>query len=93
MREFRGLKLVRNLEFSGSVLNVEASELSILKAKDVHHGLVLQPVRLILQRCAFQIADGLLDLHDTELSAVIFTACPKRSARCQRSRRDRRERT
>ena len=49
---------------SGSVLNVEASDLAILKAKDVHHRLVLQPVRLILQRLAFEIADGLLDLHD-----------------------------
>ena len=49
---------------SGSVLNVEASDLAILKAKDVHHRLVLQPVRLIMQRLAFEIADGLLDLHD-----------------------------
>ena len=49
---------------SRSVLNVEASDLAILKAKDVHHRLVLQPVRLILQRLAFEIADGLLDLHD-----------------------------
>ena len=49
---------------SGSVLNVEASDLAILKAKDVHHRLVLQPVRLILQRPALEIADGLLDLHD-----------------------------
>ncbi len=49
---------------SGSVLNVEASNLAILKEKDVHHGLVLQPVRFILQRLAFEIADGLLDLHD-----------------------------
>ena len=49
---------------SGSVLNVEASDLAIVKAKDVHHRLVLQPLRLILQRPAFEIADGLLDLHD-----------------------------
>lgn len=49
---------------SGSVLNVEASDLAPLKAKDVHHRLVLQPVRLILQRLAFEIAGGLLDLHD-----------------------------
>ena len=49
---------------SGSVLNVEASDLAIVKAKDVHHRLVLQPLRLIVQRPAFEIADGLLDLHD-----------------------------
>ena len=49
---------------SGSVLNVEASDLAIPKAKDVHRRLVLQPLRLILQRLAFEIADGLLDLHD-----------------------------
>ena len=30
---------------SGSVLNVEASNLVILKEKDVHYGLVLQPLR------------------------------------------------
>jgi hypothetical protein len=49
---------------SGSVLNVEASDLAILKAKDLHHSLVLQPVSLILQGLAFEIADGLLGLHD-----------------------------
>ena len=49
---------------SGTVLNVETSDLAVLKSKDVHHGLFLPPVRLILQRLAFDVADGLLDLHD-----------------------------
>ncbi len=45
-------------------MNVEAGDLALLKAEHVPDQLVLQPVRLILQWLAFEIADGLLDLHD-----------------------------
>ena len=45
-------------------MNVEAGDLAFLKAEHVPDHLVLQPVRLILQWPAFEIADGLLDLPD-----------------------------
>src|ERR1700688_1724534 len=48
----------------GSILNVEASHLALSKTENVSDGLVFKPVRLPLQRFAFEIADGLPDLCD-----------------------------
>jgi MarR family transcriptional regulator for hemolysin len=47
-----------------SILDVEASHLAVSKAEDVSDRLVLQPVRLPLQRFAYEIAKGLPDFCD-----------------------------
>src|ERR1700722_12767190 len=48
----------------GSILNVEASHLALSKTENVSDRLVFKPVRLPLERFAFEIADGLPDLRD-----------------------------
>jgi hypothetical protein len=47
-----------------SILDVEASHLALSKTENVSDRLVSKPVRLPLQRFAFEIADGLPDLCD-----------------------------
>ena len=47
-----------------SILDVEASYLALSKTENVSDRLVFKPVRLPLQRVAFEIADGLPDLCD-----------------------------
>lgn len=62
----------RAADKSGSRLNgylrrisdVKVSDLAFLKAEDVLHRFVLQPVRLIMEGLTFEIADRLLNLHD-----------------------------
>ena len=46
------------------ILDVEANDLAFLKVEDMPDRFVPQPVRLILQRRALQIADGLTNLDD-----------------------------
>ena len=46
------------------ILDVEAGSLGFLKVEDMPDLLVPQPVRVILQRLALQIADGLTNLDD-----------------------------
>ena len=48
----------------GSILDVEASYLALSKTENVSDRLVLKPVRLPLERFAFEIADGLPDFYD-----------------------------
>jgi hypothetical protein len=48
----------------GGIPDVEAGDLPILKTEDMSNRLVTQPVRLVLQRPALQIADGLANLND-----------------------------
>src|SRR5690606_19864482 len=48
----------------GSILDVEASHLALLKTENVSDRLVFEPVRLPLERFAFEIADGLPDFCD-----------------------------
>jgi hypothetical protein len=48
----------------GSVLYVEASHLALSKTENVSDRLVFKPVRLPLERFAFEIADGLPDFCD-----------------------------
>jgi hypothetical protein len=48
----------------GSILDVEASLFALSKAENVSDRLVFKPVRLPLERFAFEIADGLLDFYD-----------------------------
>jgi MarR family transcriptional regulator for hemolysin len=50
--------------FLGGFLDIEASHLAVSKAEDVFNRLVLQPVRLVLKRLAFEIVDGLPNLCD-----------------------------
>jgi hypothetical protein len=45
----------------GSILDVEASHLALSKTENVSDRLVFKPVRLPLERFAFEIADGLPD--------------------------------
>src|ERR1700681_1415321 len=47
-----------------SILDVEASHLALSNTENVSDRLVFKPVRLPLQRFAFEIADGLPDLCD-----------------------------
>src|ERR1700719_2442163 len=47
-----------------SILDVEASHLALSKTENVSDRLVFKPVRLPLQRFAFEIADGLPNLCD-----------------------------
>ena len=47
-----------------SILNIEASHLALSKTENVSDRLVFKPVRLPLERFAFEIADGLLDFCD-----------------------------
>jgi hypothetical protein len=48
----------------GSILYVEASHLALSKTENVSDRLVFKPVRLPLERFAFEIADGLPDFCD-----------------------------
>ena len=48
----------------GSILDVEASHLALSKTENVSDCLVFKPVRLPLERFAFEIADGLPDFCD-----------------------------
>src|SRR6266481_5849795 len=48
----------------GSILDVEASHLALSKTENVSDRLVFKPVRLPLERFAFEIADGLADFCD-----------------------------
>jgi hypothetical protein len=48
----------------GSILDVEASHLALSKTENVSDRLVFKPVRLPLERFAFEIADGLPDFCD-----------------------------
>src|SRR5271168_3020703 len=48
----------------GSILDVEARHLALSKTENVSDRLVFKPVRLPLERFAFEIADGLPDLRD-----------------------------
>jgi hypothetical protein len=48
----------------GGILNVEASYLALSETEHVSDRLVFKPVRLPLERFAFEIADGLPDLCD-----------------------------
>ena len=48
----------------GSILYVEASHLALSKTENVSDRLVFKPVRLPLERFAFEIADGLADFRD-----------------------------
>jgi transposase len=48
----------------GNILDVEASHLALSKTENVSDRLVFKPVRLPLERFAFEIADGLPDLRD-----------------------------
>jgi hypothetical protein len=48
----------------GDILDIEASHLAISKPKNVPDRFVPKPVRLVLERFAFEIVDGLPDLCD-----------------------------
>ena len=48
----------------GGILDVESRHLALSKAEDVSDRLVLEPVRLPLERLAFEIVDGLPDFGD-----------------------------
>jgi hypothetical protein len=48
----------------GGILDVEASHLALSKTENVSDHLVFKPVRLPLERFAFEIADGLPDFRD-----------------------------
>ena len=50
--------------FLGGILDVEASHLALSKTENVSDRLVFKPVRLSLERLAFEISDGLPDLGD-----------------------------
>ena len=52
------------LEALGSILYVEASHLALSKTENVSYRLVFKPVRLPLERFAFEIADRLPDFGD-----------------------------
>jgi hypothetical protein len=52
-------KKSRHLEALGGILYVEASHLALSKTENVSDRLVFKPVRLPLERLAFEIADGL----------------------------------
>ena len=54
----------------GSILYVEASHLALSKTENVSYRLVFKPVRLPLERFAFEIADGLLTSAIIAPSAV-----------------------
>ena len=54
----------RRRVFLGSILDVEASHLALSKTENVSDHLVFKPVRLPLERFAFEIADGLPDFCD-----------------------------
>src|SRR5262249_38018575 len=55
-------KKSRHLEALGAILYVEASHLALSKTENVSDRLVFKPVRLPLERFAFEIADRLPDL-------------------------------
>jgi hypothetical protein len=48
----------------GSILDVEARHLALSKTENMSDRLVFKPVRLALERFAFEISDGLPDLCD-----------------------------
>src|SRR3954451_13211394 len=48
----------------GRILDVEASHLAFSQTENVSDRLVCEPVRLLLERFAFEISDGLSDLCD-----------------------------
>jgi hypothetical protein len=50
--------------FLGGILDVEASHLALSKTENVSDRPVFEPVRLPLERLAFEIADGLPDFCD-----------------------------
>ena len=52
------------MEASSSILDVEASHLAVSETENVSDRLVFKPVRLPLERFAFEISDGLPDLCD-----------------------------
>ena len=56
--------LALNSWLLGNVLDIEASDLAASKTKDVSDRLVFKPVRLPLERFAFEIADRLPDFCD-----------------------------
>jgi hypothetical protein len=54
----------------GKVLNVEPSHLAVPKTENMPNRFVFKPVRLSLERPAFEIADGLPDFAMIAPSAV-----------------------